>query len=124
MSSKFKDLCKYEFIKSIVFDTDTFTKEDVNIENIDIDSMIEETAVNYLKELLTSENKELVARIRLTQTECDSQKKSAMRKLARKPVSRKSASKKSVSSKPVRKSASRKSVSRKSVSRKRKPAKK
>jgi small nuclear ribonucleoprotein (snRNP)-like protein len=124
LSSKFKDLCKYEFIKSIVFDTDTFTKEDVNIENIDIDSMIEETAVNYLKELLTSENKELVARIRLTQTECDSQKKSAMRKLARKPVSRKSASKKSVSSKPVRKSASRKSVSRKSVSRKRKPAKK
>ena len=131
LSSKFKDLCKYEFIKSIVFNTDTFTKKKVEIT---IDSMIQETTVNYLAELLTSENKALVAKIKLAQTECDSHKKSARRKLARKParkpVSRKSASRKSVSRKPVsRKSASRKSVSmkpvaRKSASRKRKPAKK
>jgi len=116
LSSKFKDLCKYEFIKSIVFDTDTFTTKKVEIV---IDSMIQETTVNYLTELLASENKALVAKIKLTQKECDSQKKSAMRKLARKPVSRKSVSRKSVSRKSVsRKSVSRKSVSRKSVSRK------
>ena len=83
LSSKFKDLCKYEFIKSIVFNTDTFTKKKVEIT---IDSMIQETTVNYLTELLTSENKALVAKIKLAQTECDLQKKSALRKIARKSV--------------------------------------